>query len=168
MHGRPSKSDIFWVTAVANSQMCTVSQGNLNKLCSNSWICNCCNSEYIRFKGKTVMKKVAYNVIFSRIRKFDDSQINLVQLYFYYFSNNGKFRNKHCNFFCPTDRYWQNSTSKNWFSYLVVYLVTSYFWLFWWNSTGLLRNCPCNFLQQPLTRANQKPSSSIVVRFFLW
>ena len=41
-HGRPFKSDIFWVTTVANS-----------------WICNRRNSEYIGLRGSDMEIKVA-------------------------------------------------------------------------------------------------------------
>ena len=47
------------------------------------------------------MYKVAQNAIFSRIKKFDDSQVNLVQ---HFFLNNVKFQNKHFNFSVLSER----------------------------------------------------------------
>ena len=50
---------------------------------ANSGICNCHNSEYIRLRGSIMEDiKVAWNAIFSKIKKFDSSQINLVELIF--------------------------------------------------------------------------------------
>ena len=55
------------------------------------------NSEYIGLRGSTMIVKVAQNAIFSKIRKFDDFQINLVD-FFYIFKNKGIFK-KILNFF---------------------------------------------------------------------
>ena len=43
------------------------------------------------------------------IIKFDDSLLNLVELFFYF---NGEFKKKHCTFFCSTDTEWQYMPSK--------------------------------------------------------
>ena len=56
-------------------------QDNLKKWC-NSGICNHHNLEYIGLRGLTMQVKVAQNEIFSKIRKFDSSQMNLVDLFY--------------------------------------------------------------------------------------
>ena len=48
-----------------------------------SLICNRCNSGYIGLRGSNIEIKVAQNAIFSKIRKFGDSQINLVLTFFF-------------------------------------------------------------------------------------
>ena len=52
------------------------------KLPGNSEICNRHSLEYVGLKGWTIGINVAQNAIFSKIRRFDISQINLVKLIF--------------------------------------------------------------------------------------
>ena len=58
---------------------------------ANSITINRHNSEYLRLRGLTIRIKVALNAIFSMIRKFDISQMNLVELIFLLVKKNEYF-----------------------------------------------------------------------------
>ena len=138
LHGWPSspskirnksKSDIFRVAAVANSRICIVCPCAISVQFAHgaiSWICNRCNSEYIWLRRSTMEIQFAWNAIFSKISKFENSLVNLVELFIYTWyiylvyvsSNYGKFQKYHCNFFFSIDTEWQNILSKSFGNFL--------------------------------------------------